>query len=83
MTLADSTRLHIIATCMACKWNLAAACRSLGIVSKTLYNRLHEYERAGFVVHEGKRWRATRAGMELVRWYPQDEVMNTDTKRGE
>ncbi len=66
MTLTESNRLHILATCVACKWNIAVAARALGVATKTLYNRLHEYERDGFVVHGGFRWRATRRGMELI-----------------
>lgn len=56
-TLAQARDSHILATLAATDWNIAKTARMLGIVVKTLYNRLNAMERAGVVVHEGKTWR--------------------------
>ena len=44
-TIADAERLLIFATLRECGGNKATAAEALGISLKTLYNRLHEYEK--------------------------------------
>lgn len=48
-TLDDIERAYIIAACIACDWRLSRAAALLGVAHKTLYNKLHRYQKQGFV----------------------------------
>jgi transposase len=55
-------RLHVLAVCEACNWNLAVAAVRLGVSTKTVYNHLHRY------LDEGHVERLTTDGKKLTVW---------------
>ena len=62
-------RAHILRVCVWLNWNIPSVAESLGVSVKTVYNRLHWYERDGFVVKKSRsEWGLTTAGDDI--WKP-------------
>lgn len=57
LTLATVEREHILGVLALNNWHLGRTAAVLGVATKTVYNRLHAYEKQGFVVRTPAGWR--------------------------
>ncbi len=62
--LEEVERAHVLAVLERVGWRVTTAATLLKVSFKTVYNRLHDWERRGLIYHDGKAYRLTNTGGE-------------------